>query len=124
MNEKAPSSDANFEGLKITDEMAVEALRNRDSDPAAKAVFEKWLDQLIYELDAIYKESGPESLALSLVEYSIRQAIVYYKAGYVDKAKEDIANAVDAAASQYYNGTGLYEKACEIQEKMEEGEGL
>jgi hypothetical protein len=120
MNESAPS----FERAPIIDEQVIEALRGIETDPEAENIFKQWEDGLRRELDLIYQNEGGERFTIASVEYTIRRAAVYYRAGHAQKAIEDLSETVDLAGSEFFSKSGLYEKACELLEKMENGEVL
>lgn len=108
-----------FEVIKTTDEQAVEALRAGD-----KTQFDQWISQLEAELDTIYEAAGSTGLANAQVEYAIRRAVVYYKAGRTGEAISDVREIFDATRSPFFDGLSVVNMASSLLESMEKGETL
>ena len=111
-------SSHNYEAPRLTDEEAVDALRTMGADPAARAAFEQWLDGLQSELDAVYEAHGSRQFARASIEYGIRRADVYHKAGKTSEATADLSDTLDAAECVLFEGTDLAEKTLEALRKM------
>lgn len=118
MNESSPKN----EQTTITDELVIEALRGCDTHPGTVEIFRLWEENQRRELDLIYQNEGSDKLTVAIAHNAIHTAIIYYKAGYAQKAIEGLSEVIDAVRNNYFNETGLYEKASGLLEKMEEGE--
>ncbi len=116
--------------FKVTDEQAIEAYSKGAKDLSWR-IAEDWQNAHKLHLDLIYLQQGSETLERESVEYSIRQAIVYYKAGriagierYIDYAISFVVDVQDVAGSPIFEGTGLYEQATTLLDSMRKGEDL
>ncbi len=106
----------------MSDEQVIESLRNKGKDdPESIKLLERWAKELESGLDVVYESEGNESFAIAGVRCAMRRAIVYYKAGYVGEAIADLTETKDAAGSEIFRNSGLYEQASVLLDKMKTG---
>ena len=115
MNESDPIS----EQPKITDEQVVEDLRSGEG-----ALFEVWVKQLEDEMNVIYHASGSGALARAQLEYAMRRATVYYRAGAADVAILELEDILEASDNAFFDDSDLGEQIRVLMEKMRNGGAL
>jgi hypothetical protein len=118
MNESLSSQESG----SITDEQAIESLRNKHTSTESKEIIDKWLDQAQKEIDTIYESEGSEAATFASINWAIRRATVYYKAGFASEAIDDLTETCDAVNSTLFDGSGLREQVVSLLESIKAGQ--